>query len=57
VADAAQLCPSFYRADIVSNPTPRDLWWMRLRERVIGALQRWAERRNPAPAPMPVPAE
>ena len=57
VADAAQLCPSFYRADIVSNPTPRELWWTRLRERVIGALQRWAERRNPPPAALPVPAE
>ena len=26
VADAAVLCPSFYRADIVQNPT----WWDRL---------------------------
>lgn len=57
VADAAQLCPSFYRADIVSNPSPRDRWRMRLRQRVIGALQRWADRRNPAPAPQPVAAE
>jgi indolepyruvate ferredoxin oxidoreductase, alpha subunit len=40
VAHAAVLCPSFYRAQIVSNPTR----WDRLRERirlaVIGRLQR-----------------
>jgi indolepyruvate ferredoxin oxidoreductase alpha subunit len=38
VADAAVLCPSFYRADIVQNPT----WWdrlkWRLRSAVIGAM-------------------
>jgi len=40
VAEAAVLCPSFYRADIVHNPT----WWDHLlasvRGAVIGALQR-----------------
>ncbi|MBM3644634.1 MAG: indolepyruvate ferredoxin oxidoreductase subunit alpha [Alphaproteobacteria bacterium] len=40
VADAAVLCPSFYKADIVRNPT----WWdrlkWRLRSTVIGALAR-----------------
>src|SRR5438445_6882137 len=40
VADAAVLCPSFYRADIVQNPT----WWDRLvwklRSAAIGALAR-----------------
>src|SRR6185436_2729289 len=39
VADAAVLCPSFYKADIVQNPS----WWDRLvwrvRKTVIGALQ------------------
>jgi indolepyruvate ferredoxin oxidoreductase alpha subunit len=45
VADAAQLCPSFYRADIVSNPTRRDLWLTRLRQSVVSRLQRFAERR------------
>jgi len=45
VADAAQLCPSFYRADIVSNPSARDQRRMRWRDAVIGRLQRWAERR------------
>lgn len=38
VADAAVLCPSFYRADIVQNAT----WWDRLkwkvRSKVIGAM-------------------
>jgi indolepyruvate ferredoxin oxidoreductase alpha subunit len=40
VADAAVLCPSFYRAELISNPN----WWDKLRHRVntrvIGALQR-----------------
>lgn len=48
VADAAQLCPSFYRADIVSNPTPRDARRLRWRDAVIGRLQSWAERRAAA---------
>jgi indolepyruvate ferredoxin oxidoreductase alpha subunit len=48
VAHAAVLCPSFYRADIVTNPH----WWDRtvsqLRSRVIG----WLSRANKA-APSP----
>ena len=40
VAHAAVLCPSFYRAVVISNPT----WWDRLKSRVrraaIGLLQR-----------------
>jgi indolepyruvate ferredoxin oxidoreductase alpha subunit len=40
VAEAAVLCPSFYRADIVHNPTRWDLFLSRLRRRAIGALQR-----------------
>ena len=40
VAEAAVLCPSFYRADIISNPTGLDRILARLRTRVIGALQR-----------------
>ena len=50
VADAAQLCPSFYRADIVSNPTPRDARRLRWRQSVIGRMQAWAERRAAARA-------
>jgi indolepyruvate ferredoxin oxidoreductase alpha subunit len=40
VSHAAVLCPSFYRAQIVSNPTPWDRWRQRLRGAVIGWLQR-----------------
>ena len=39
VADAAVLCPSFYRADIVHNPSRWDQFLARLRGRVIGFLQ------------------
>ena len=35
VAHAAVLCPSFYRADVIENPTGRDRLLARLRERVI----------------------
>ena len=50
VADAAQLCPSFWRADIVSNPTPRDAKRLARSQRWIGRLQAWAERRAAARA-------
>ncbi len=40
VADAAILCPSFYRADVVHNPTGFERWRADLRTRVIGWLQR-----------------
>jgi indolepyruvate ferredoxin oxidoreductase alpha subunit len=38
VADAAVLCPSFYRADIVQNPGPVDRALYGLRRAVIGRL-------------------
>ena len=38
VAHAAVLCPSFYRADVITNPTRLDRWLARLRARVIGWL-------------------
>jgi len=38
VADAAVLCPSFYRADIVQNPGALDRLLHRVRRAVIGAL-------------------
>ena len=41
VADAAVLCPSFYRADVVHNPTGAEKWWAGIRARVIGWLARW----------------
>ena len=39
VADAAVLCPSFYRARIVYNPNRIDRWLQQIRDRVIGWLQ------------------
>ena len=44
VSHAAVLCPSFYRAQIVSNPTRID----RLRQRVRGGLIGWLQRRDAA---------
>src|SRR5581483_8659795 len=46
VAEAAVLCPSFYRADIIHNPTAFDRLLARLREAVIGFLQRRRDRRR-----------
>ncbi|SDE66430.1 indolepyruvate ferredoxin oxidoreductase alpha subunit [Variovorax sp. CF079] len=40
VSHAAVLCPSFYKAQIVSNPNG----WDRLRERVRGAVIGWLQR-------------
>ncbi len=39
VADAAVLCPSFYRADVVHNPGAWEVRVARVRARVIGWLQ------------------
>jgi len=46
VADAAALCPSFFQADVVSNPSRHERFWFRFRQRVIGALQSRRERRR-----------
>jgi indolepyruvate ferredoxin oxidoreductase alpha subunit len=46
VAEAAVLCPSFYRADIIHNPTRWDLRLARWRGAVIGYLQRRREARR-----------
>ncbi|HEV7253652.1 MAG TPA: indolepyruvate ferredoxin oxidoreductase subunit alpha [Mesorhizobium sp.] len=46
VADAAVLCPSFYHADVVSNPTRWDRFVDRFRGRVIAALQRRRESKR-----------
>jgi indolepyruvate ferredoxin oxidoreductase alpha subunit len=43
VAHAARLCPSFYEARIVQNPTRWDRWMARVRTTIIGWL---APRRN-----------
>jgi indolepyruvate ferredoxin oxidoreductase alpha subunit len=45
VADAAVLCPSFYRAEIINNPSAWDRFTQRARRVVIGWLQRRIERR------------
>jgi indolepyruvate ferredoxin oxidoreductase alpha subunit len=46
VAEAAILCPSFYRADVVHNPRRAERWWAGVRARVTGWLQaRRAARR------------
>ncbi len=39
VAHAATLCPSFWRAEIVSNPNAWDRFKQRVRAAIIGALQ------------------
>ena len=38
VAHAAVLCPSFWRAEVIQNPSAWDLWLDRIRRRVIGWL-------------------
>ena len=46
VADAAVLCPSFYRADVIHNPGRFERWRQRLASRLILRLQaRRASRR------------
>ena len=49
VADAAVLCPSFYRGDIVQNPNWFDRALHRVRQRTIGFLQRLVDPRDAAP--------
>ena len=44
VADAAVLCPSFYRADVVHNPSGAEKWWAGMRAGLIG----WLARRRSA---------
>lgn len=44
IAHAAVLCPSFYRAEIVYNPSPWERFWDRLRGKIIGLLQERRER-------------
>ena len=39
VADAAVLCPSFYRADVVHNATGFEKWWQGVSSGVINWLQ------------------
>ncbi len=46
VSEAAVLCPSFYRADIIHNPTGFDSFLFKVRRAVIGFLQRRREARR-----------
>jgi indolepyruvate ferredoxin oxidoreductase alpha subunit len=46
VAEAAVLCPSFYRADVLRNPTGLERFKSRLRRTVISFLQRRREKRR-----------
>ncbi|MDB5599919.1 MAG: Indolepyruvate oxidoreductase subunit IorA [Xanthobacteraceae bacterium] len=46
VAEAAVLCPSFYRADIIYNPNRKDLFMAKIRHKVIGYLQQRRDRRR-----------
>ncbi len=46
VAEAAVLCPSFYRADVVHNPGAWEKRWAAFRVRVIGWLQRRRDARR-----------
>lgn len=46
VSHAAILCPSFYKATIISNPNARDTFQDRWRKRIIGFLQRRHANRN-----------
>jgi indolepyruvate ferredoxin oxidoreductase alpha subunit len=46
VAHAAVLCPSFYRAELVYNPSGWDRFLSRVRGAIIGALQQRSERKR-----------
>jgi indolepyruvate ferredoxin oxidoreductase alpha subunit len=46
VADAAVLCPSFYRADVIHNPRAWDRFAGRMRATITGWLQRRREERR-----------
>ncbi len=45
-AHAAVLCPSFYRAELIYNPSGADKFLWRLRCAIIGFFQRAADRRR-----------
>jgi indolepyruvate ferredoxin oxidoreductase alpha subunit len=45
VSHAAVLCPSFYRASLITNPTGWDRFKARIRDAVIGFFQRRIERK------------
>ena len=51
VAEAAILCPSFFRADVVNNPTRWDTMKAKVTMAIIGYLQRRRESRRIAMGP------
>jgi indolepyruvate ferredoxin oxidoreductase alpha subunit len=55
VAHAAVLCPSFYRADVVTNPSTWDRMKFRFRSAIIEFLQRRFDRRLARIAAEPSP--
>jgi indolepyruvate ferredoxin oxidoreductase alpha subunit len=55
VAHAAVLCPSFYRADVITNPSAWDRMKFRFRSAVIEFLQRRFDRRLARIAAEPAP--
>ena len=46
VADAAVLCPSFFRAEVINNPTGWDRFSNRISTAIISRLQRRRDRRT-----------
>ena len=50
VAHAAELCPSFYRAEIIFNPNLLDRLLGSVRRALIGTMQRRADRKRLARA-------
>jgi indolepyruvate ferredoxin oxidoreductase alpha subunit len=55
VAHAAVLCPSFYRADVITNPSGWDRMKFRFRSAIIEFLQRRFDRRLARIAAEPAP--
>lgn len=46
VSEAAILCPSFYRADVVHNPGRLERWWAGLRDALTQGLASWRAARR-----------
>jgi indolepyruvate ferredoxin oxidoreductase alpha subunit len=46
VAEAAILCPSFYQADVIHNPSAIERWRMKFSQTIIGWLTGYRDRRS-----------
>ncbi len=53
VADAAVLCPSFYRADVIYNPNTFETWLSGIRKKFITYLQKRRRKRHLTVPQMP----